>query len=63
MNSSRAEHEEQVKKVLVKLQAAGLQININKCEFSVKSTKYLGFIIKARKGIRIDPKKVQAILE
>ncbi len=47
----------------MKLQAAGLQIDINKCEFSVKSMKYLGFIIKARKGIHIDPKKVQAILK
>ena len=62
-NGSRTEHEEQVKKVLVKLQAAGLQIDIDKCEFSVKSTKYLGFIIEAGKGIRMDPKKVQAILE
>ena len=62
-NGSRAEHEEQVKKVLAKLQAAGLQIDIDKCEFSVKSTKYLGFIIEAGKGIRMDPKKVQAIYE
>src|SRR6266480_1433483 len=36
---------------------------IDKCEFSVKSTKYLGFIIEAGKGIRMDPKKVQAIYE
>ena len=62
-NGSRLEHEEQVKKVLAKLQAAGLQIDIDKCEFSVKSTKYLGFIIEAGKGIHMDPKKVQAILE
>ena len=32
-----------------------------KCEFKVKTTKYLGFIIKARKGTRIDPKKIKAI--
>ena len=63
MNGSWAEHEEQVKKVLVKLQAAGLQIDINKCEFSIKSMKYLGFIIEAGKGIYMDLKKVQAILE
>ena len=47
----------------MKLQAAGLQIDINKCEFSIKSMKYLGFIIEAGKGIYMDLKKVQAILE
>ena len=45
------------------MQEARLQLNINKCEFEVKSTKYLRFIIKARKGISIDPKKVSVITE
>ncbi|GME30926.1 uncharacterized protein ACHE_31418A, partial [Neofusicoccum parvum] len=31
------------------------------CEFEVQSTKYLGFIIEAGKGIRMDPEKVKAI--
>ncbi|RYO48629.1 hypothetical protein AA0116_g12405 [Alternaria tenuissima] len=50
-------------KVLSKLQAAGLHVDIKKCEFEVKSTKYLGFIIDAGKGIRMDPEKVKAIKE
>ena len=40
-----------------------MQIDINKCDFKVQNTKYLGFIIKANKGIHIDPKKVKAILD
>ena len=52
-----------MKKVLGKLQDAGLQLDIDKCEFEDHTTKYLGFIVKAGKGIRMDPAKVQAILE
>jgi hypothetical protein len=57
------EHREHVGKVLDRLREAGLQIDIDKCEFEVKSTKYLGFIIDAGKGLRTDPDKVKAIVE
>jgi hypothetical protein len=60
-NSSCIEYKEHMKKVLVCLLVVGLYLDINKCEFKTKSTKYLGFIIKARKGVQIDPKKVKAI--
>ena len=49
--------------MLRKLQDVGLQVNIKKCEFKTKLTKYLGFIIKAGKGISIDLDKVAAIRE
>ena len=49
--------------MLSKLQAAGLQVDIKKCEFEVKTTKYLGFIIEAGKGISMDLAKVAAIRE
>ena len=62
-DGSKAEHEAQVIQVLRKLQAAGLQVDIDKCEFSVKRTKYLGFIIDADQGIAMDQEKVRAILE
>jgi hypothetical protein len=55
------QHQDHVRKVLGKLQDAGLHVDIKKCEFEVKSTKYLGFIIDAGKGIRMDPDKVKAI--
>ena len=60
---SLKKHEEQVKRVLQKLEDAGLQVDIDKCEFCVKRTKYLGFIIDAEQGLSMDPEKVKAILE
>lgn len=62
-DGSLAEHKEQVKQVLAKLSDAGLQVDIEKCEFNCKKTKYLGFIIEAEKGIHMDPDKVKAITE
>jgi RNase H-like domain found in reverse transcriptase/Reverse transcriptase (RNA-dependent DNA polymerase)/Integrase zinc binding domain/Chromo (CHRromatin Organisation MOdifier) domain len=62
-DGTREEHRRQVHQVLDKLQAAGLQLDIDKCEFEVKSTKYLGFIVEAGKGLRMDPAKVAAIKE
>ena len=62
-NGTREQHREHVRKVLEKLQDAGLQLDIDKCEFEVQSTKYLGFIIEAGKGLRMDPAKIQAIMD
>ena len=39
------QHETHVKEVIERLHKAGLQADIKKCEFGVKRTKYLGFII------------------
>lgn len=46
-NGDEEEHERHVRLVLKKLQKAGLGLDIDKCEFGVKQTKYLGFIISA----------------
>jgi RNase H-like domain found in reverse transcriptase/Reverse transcriptase (RNA-dependent DNA polymerase) len=61
--NSRKEHREHVRKVLQRLRDAGLQIDIDKCEFEVQTTKYLGFIVEAGNGVRMDPEKVKAIIE
>lgn len=61
-NGTKEDHQVHVKKVLAKLHGAGLQLDIDKCEFEVTSTRYLGFIIEAGKGIRMDPAKVEAII-
>jgi hypothetical protein len=53
---------EHIQKVLLQMCEAGLQLDINKSEFEVQSTKYLGFVIEAGKGICIDPTKVEAIM-
>jgi hypothetical protein len=56
-SKTKKEHREYVQKVLRALQKAGLQIDINKCEFTVQETKYLGLIITSD-GIKMDPQKV-----
>ncbi|KAI0992309.1 hypothetical protein K3495_g15877, partial [Podosphaera aphanis] len=60
-SGSKMEHQEHVRKVLQRLRVAGLQIDIDKCEFETKRTKYLGFIIEAGKGLQMDPEKIEAI--
>ena len=45
------------------MREAGLQLNVSKCEFEVKTTKYLGFIIEVKKGIVMDPAKIEAIVK
>jgi hypothetical protein len=62
-DGSLKEHRKHVNKVLDALGQAGLSLDIKKCEFEVKSTKYLGFIIEAGQGLRMDPEKVKAIRE
>ena len=59
-SENELEHEEHVCKVLQRLRNAGLQADIKKSEFSVKRTKYLGFIISTD-GIEADPEKTAVI--
>lgn len=54
------EHKEHVRKVLERLREAGLQADVDKCEFHVTSTKFLGFII-GTEGIAVDPSKIAAV--
>ena len=61
------EHRQHVKTVLSRLQAAGLQLDIDKCEFEVYEIKYLGLIIQSafpegHSGcVKMDPVKTSAI--
>ena len=59
-SENKLEHTEHVRKVLLRLRQAGLQVDIKKSEFSVKRTKYLGFIISTD-GIETDPDKTFVI--
>lgn len=53
-------HQEHVCKVLQRLRDAGLQADIQKCEFNVTRTKYLGFIVSTS-GVEVDPEKTSVI--
>ena len=54
------EHRQHVRKVITKLRDAGLQIDIDKCDFHVQETKYLGLIVTTA-GLKMDPKKLDAL--
>lgn len=60
-SDSVEEHEIHVNRILDKLEHAGLQIDITKCEFYVTEVSYLGLIVTTD-GIKMDPKKVDTIV-
>ena len=60
-SKTEKEHKQQVRKVLLKLREAGLQVDIEKCEFHVQETTFLGLIVSTE-GLRMDPSKVEAIV-
>ena len=39
-----------------------MKLNLSKCVFGVTAGKFLGFMVSQR-GIKVNPEKVQAILE
>ena len=59
-SNSEKEHRNHVKRILSALREAGLQADIDKCEFHVNEVNYLGLIIM-NNGIRMDPHKVSAV--
>lgn len=59
-SNSKKEHQAYVRKFIAVLQKAGLQADIDKCEFYVTKISYLGLIISTD-GIRMDLKKVKAV--
>jgi hypothetical protein len=56
------EHREHVRSVLNALKEAGLQLDIDKCEFHKTEVVYLGYVI-GTDGVQMDPKKVQTIVD
>ena len=55
------EHRRHVCQVFDRCLAEGLYLDLDKSEFEVQRTKYLGFILEAGKGISADPEKLAAI--
>ncbi len=56
------QHWNYVWKILLQLWEVSLQINIDKCEFEVKSIKYLKFILKAKKDVQMNSQKMKTIM-
>ncbi|CCE30417.1 uncharacterized protein CPUR_04265 [Claviceps purpurea 20.1] len=60
-SDSKDDHVRKTREVLRRLQAAGLYLDIKKCNFGVTEVKYLGFIVEAGREIRPDPEKIATI--
>jgi len=60
--STQEEHDDRLHQVLQKLQACGVTLNKQKCEFSKKSLSFLGHTVDEN-GISPDPQKTDAILK
>ena len=56
------EHDKHLEATLHKLKEADLTLNEEKCEFSKPSVEYLGSVVDSE-GVRVYPKRVEAILE
>ena len=59
---TQAEHEQRLRKVLERVQQAGLTLNQEKCIISTNTVKFLDHVVD-HTGIRSDPDKVNAIKE
>ncbi|XP_061159755.1 uncharacterized protein K02A2.6-like [Syngnathus typhle] len=55
------EHNARLHTVLKKLQAAGVTLNMDKCELSTQQVKFLGHVLSAE-GVRPDPDKIRAVI-
>ena len=59
--NSEKEYKKHIKQILKKLYKEDIPIAIKKCEFYIKKTDFIKFIIKL-KQISIDLKKIKAIV-
>ena len=58
----KAQHDERLIAAMKRIEAAGVTLNSEKCEFARSRVKFLGHVID-REGIQADPEKVSAILQ
>lgn len=61
-SKNKETHTEDVKKVLDKLREHHLYVELEKCDFSTTEIEFLGSILSTT-GVRMDSKKVQAVLD
>lgn len=57
---NRDEHDQRLKEVLKRVEAAGVTLNSSECEFNKTRVKFLGHVIDCN-GIRADPDKIRTI--
>ena len=59
-SKSFQDHLHHLRVVFSRLQKAGLQVNLAKCEFAKKEVPFLGHVVSSE-GIKMDPRRVSAI--
>ena len=57
---NQQEHYERLHKVLKRIEAAGITLNLDKCEFDKTEVTFLGHVVDSN-GIRPDSSKIKAI--
>ena len=60
-SKNRKNHQKHLKQMFTKLEKAGLQVNIKKCEFFQTEVTFLGVILSID-GLRMNPEKVAVIV-
>lgn len=61
-NQSKEVHLRHLRCVLEKLQSEKLLVNIKKCSFMKYELVYIGFVV-SKYGLKMDPEKVQEIVD
>ena len=61
-SKNKKQHHEHVEKVLEKIQKIGFLVKSEKCAWDTTEVEFLGHIVTTE-GIRMDPKKIKAIME
>jgi hypothetical protein len=60
--STEEEHDDRLRRVIKRLNAAGVTLNLKKCHFKVPRVKFLGQMIDGD-GVHADPDKVRALTD
>ena len=61
-SKDREDHETHLRVVLETLRKEQLYAKLSKCEFWLRGVSFLGHIV-SEEGIRVDPKKIEVIIE
>lgn len=60
-SAKRSDHPNHLRKIFLRCRHYYIHLNLHKCVFCIESDKILGFVV-SKEGIRLDPLKVEAIL-
>ena len=62
-SENEEDHPQHVKFVLQRLSDHQLTVNPTKCTFHVKEIDFLGYIVSSKRGIRMNPQKIEALMK